>query len=500
MSEYRIGLYMRLSKEDEFSHVESNSITMQRMLLRAYAQEHFPDAEVTEFADDGYTGTNFERPGVQSLLEQVKDLRINCIIVKDFSRFARDYIELGSYLEQIFPFMGVRFISVNDGYDSADYKGSVADLDVNFKNLLNDLYSKDLSVKVKTSLRSIKEQGNFVGSEAPFGYRKNPENRHRLLIEEDEAEVVRRIFSMYEGGMSSVQIAKVLNEEGVKTPAQVRVEKGLRTFHPKNGIYLWQHTIILRMLKNRAYRGDLVQGTIECRTLRGEKKAVDPEHWIVTENHHDPIIEPERFDRIQRRFSRRGTWHRSDGHVLVGRLKCGCCGRILRHSTNGHPYYWCAAKNQNGLTGCVTRAEDFFLEEVLTLRLQEHIVELGESRRLLEAEKDAARKKLDELRTKCRETERAIAENREKRMQNYERYVLGGGFFDADADEGKRLAELLKELKGQLRAAEDEVLRLEKEAGYEVFGVKKLTPELMDEYFEEIVVRAEDDVEIAWKK
>lgn len=127
-------------------------------------------------------------------------------------------------------------------------------------------------------------------------------------------------------------------------------------------------------------------------------------------------------------------------------------------------------------------------------------MELGESRRLLEAEKDAARKKLDELRTKCRETERAIAENREKRMQNYERYVLGGGSFDADADKGKRLAEFLKELKGQLRAAEDEVLRLEKEAGYEVFGVKKLTPELMDEYFEEIVVRAEDDVEIAWKK
>ena len=153
-----IAIYMRLSKEDEFSHEESNSITMQRLLLRDYAREHFLQAKISEFSDDGYSGTNFDRPGVQALLDAVKNAEINCIIVKDFSRFARDYIELGSYLEQIFPFMGVRFISINDKYDSDQYSGNVADIDVNFKNLLYDLYSKDLSIKIKASVRAVKEQ------------------------------------------------------------------------------------------------------------------------------------------------------------------------------------------------------------------------------------------------------------------------------------------------------------------------------------------------------
>jgi DNA invertase Pin-like site-specific DNA recombinase len=157
-------------------------------MLRDYVREHFPDAKVTEYADDGYSGTNFDRPGVQELLEEVKNGMINCIVVKDFSRFGRDYIELGSYLEQIFPFMGVRFISINDKYDSDSFSGNVADIDVNFKNLLYDLYSRDLSVKVKASLRSIREQGNFIGTEPPFGYVKDPNDRHKLIIAEDEAE------------------------------------------------------------------------------------------------------------------------------------------------------------------------------------------------------------------------------------------------------------------------------------------------------------------------
>ena len=157
---------------------------------------HFRCIKDSVYIDDGYTGTNFDRPGVQELLDGVKDGEINCIIVKDFSRFARDYIELGSYLEQIFPFMGVRFISVNDKYDSDKYAGNVADIDVNFKNLLYDLYSKDLSMKVKASLRAVKEQGKAVCSTPPFGYMKDPEDRHKFIIAKDEAAVVRRIFNL----------------------------------------------------------------------------------------------------------------------------------------------------------------------------------------------------------------------------------------------------------------------------------------------------------------
>ena len=156
------------------------------------------------------------------MLERIRNGEINCIIVKDFSRFARDYIELGAYLEQIFPFLGVRFISVNDGYDSASVQGGVADMDVNFKNLLYDLYSRDLSGKVRSSLAVRKEKGQYVSANSPFGYEKDPEDRHALLIAEDEAEVVRKIFSLTLEGRTSVEIARLFNETGVKTPAQFK--------------------------------------------------------------------------------------------------------------------------------------------------------------------------------------------------------------------------------------------------------------------------------------
>ena len=190
----RIAIYMRLSKEDEKDcrKEESNSIRNQRALAEAYVKDHFKEYKLLEFQDDGYTGTNFDRPGVTALLKEVKDGKIDCIVVKDFSRFSRDYIEMGSYLEQIFPFMGVRFISVNDRYDSMEGDGRVGDLDVSFRNLLYDLYSRDLSVKVKSALGVRREKGNYISTYCPFGYEKDPYDKHQLLIEKDEAEVVRR--------------------------------------------------------------------------------------------------------------------------------------------------------------------------------------------------------------------------------------------------------------------------------------------------------------------
>lgn len=421
-----IAIYMRLSKEDEFSHEESNSISMQRLLLQDYVREHFPDAKVYEFADDGYTGTNFERPGIQELLDRVKNLEINCIIVKDFSRFARDYIELESYLEQIFPFMGVRFISINDKYDSDQYVGNVADIDVNFKNLLYDLYSKDLSVKIKASLRSMKEQGKFVGAEPPFGYAKDPKDRHKFVVAEDEAEIVRSMFAMYADGMSTVEIARIFNEEGIKTPAQIWTEKGIRKFKPKGGVYLWQNTSMTRMLKNRAYVGDLVQGIYECQKIGIDKQVTDQEKWIIKENHHEPIVDRKVFDKVQERLGkRRRPRGKQQRHILVGRLKCGGCGRNLRHNISGHHYYWCSGVNVYQLDGCVKRIEDFYLEEVILFQLQQHIMELGESDRLLQEEKDKAVEAVEVLKQECRAAEKAVENAKKKRMADFEAYALG---------------------------------------------------------------------------
>ena len=250
MKRDQIAIYIRLSKEDDKYKEESNSITMQRILLQRFVAENFADYDLLEFCDDGYTGTNFERPGMQDMLEMVRDSKINCIVVKDFSRFARDYIELGSYLEQIFPFMGVRFISVNDHYDSKNYQGSIADIDVNFKNLLYDLYSKDLSQKVRSSLAIRKEKGQYVSGNSPFGYEKDPEDRHALLIAEDEAEVVRRIFSLTVEGYTSVQIARLFNETRVRTPIEFKIAKGKTSREPKGDRFMWNSSTICQILRN----------------------------------------------------------------------------------------------------------------------------------------------------------------------------------------------------------------------------------------------------------
>ena len=166
-----IAIYLRVSKEDALSCEESSSISCQRLLLKEYISKHFEDYELLEFADDGYSGTNLDRPAMRALLACVRARKADCIVVKDFSRFARDYVEAGSYVEQIFPFLGVRFISVNDGYDSGDVRGKTGGMERAFQNLMNDLYSKDLSVKVKSSLHAKKERGVYCSGNCPFGYK-----------------------------------------------------------------------------------------------------------------------------------------------------------------------------------------------------------------------------------------------------------------------------------------------------------------------------------------
>ncbi len=306
MKRYLIAIYLRLSKEDSKDKAarqkgESNSIAMQRSLLKRYIEEMFTDYEIIEFCDDGYTGTNFDRPGIQEMLKKIKSGEIDCVIVKDFSRFARDYIELGSYLEQIFPFLGVRFISVNDGYDSADVQDGIAGMDVNFKNLLYDLYSRDLSDKVRSSLAIRKEKGQYVSANSPFGYEKDPADRHALIIAEDEAEVVRKIFFLTLEGNTSVEIAKLFNEAGIRTPIEFKIEKGKTSRVPKGKRFLWNGSTICQILRNEIYIGNIVQKKYTKDFVGGKNRMNPREEWLVAYGHHEPIIDREVFDKVQER-------------------------------------------------------------------------------------------------------------------------------------------------------------------------------------------------------
>ena len=371
-----------------------------------------------------------------------------------------------------------------------------------FNNLLYDLYSKDLSLKIKASVRAVKKQGKAVCSTPPFGYTKNPEDRHKFVIAEDEAAVVRRLFKMYADGMSTVEIARIFNEEGVKPPSQVWHEKGIRKADPKGGAFVLQHSGMLRMLKNRAYVGDLVQGVYECRKIRDDRRVTDPEKWIITENHHEPIIDRETFDKVQERFKKSGRkWKRSDHHVLVGRVNCGCCGHNLRHSTGvGQPYYWFPGLNIYHIDGCVKRIEDFYLEEVILYQIQQHIMELGESDKLLQAEKEAAAAEAEALRKKCLDAEKAIDKAKAQRMAEFEAYALGQKeSYDASIDKVDALRKNHEKLMVQLSEAEDKVGELNRMKVHESFAVTNLTEELLDEYVENIEVHPGNKVRISWK-
>jgi len=388
IKKYQIAIYIRLSKEDDKWKEESNSIAMQRILLKEYAAKNFEDYELTEFCDDGYTGTNFDRPGMQEMLEQTRNSGIDCVIVKDFSRFARDYIELGAYLEQIFPFLGVRFISVNDNYDSGNHQGSIADMDVNFKNLVYDLYSKDLSAKVRSSLSIRKEKGQYISANSPFGYEKDPKDRHSLLIAEDEAEVVRKIFSLTVEGYTSVEIARLFNETGVKTPIEFKIEKGKTGRVPRGERFFWNSSTICHILRNEIYIGNIVQKKYTKDHVGGRNRLNPREEWLVTYGRHEPIIDKTVFDKVQENRGKKKPPQYNRRHPLAGRLVCGCCKRTLRYYRGLNPYFACAHRYSNTMKNCVRKVNAMYAEQYILMMIQDKTGADGKPEQILEHDID----------------------------------------------------------------------------------------------------------------
>ena len=264
---YEVAIYLRLSKEDgDFSFTEngkseSNSIQSQRELLMDFLKKH-PEMELyDEYKDDGRTGTNFDRPEFNRMLEDARKGRINCIIVKDLSRFGRDYIECGRYIEKIFPQLGIRFIAVNDGYDTV-VENSSDSIVIPFKNLINDSYSRDISIKVRSNLEVKRRQGEFISNFTVYGYAKDPKDKNHLIIDEYAAAVVRDIFQWKIDGLSPDRIAARLNERGILSPMEYKKSKGSRyqsSFKTKTNAQ-WSHVAVRRILRNEVYTGVLIKG------------------------------------------------------------------------------------------------------------------------------------------------------------------------------------------------------------------------------------------------
>jgi len=382
----RAAAYLRLSIEDG-DKAESNSIGNQRELIRDFAAERPGLHLIEEYADDGYTGTNFERPGFKRMMEDIKSGKINCIIVKDLSRLGRNYIEMGKYLEQIFPMMGIRFIAINDNYDNANTESSDSDsIVVPFKNLLNDSYCRDISIKVRSQLDMKRRKGEFIGGYAIYGYCKDKRNKNRLVVDEYAADIVRSIYRRKLEGMSAQAIAEQLNSENVLAPSEYKRLCGLN-YHSgfKAGTHAkWQAIQVLRILKNEVYTGTMVQGRRQKINYKIKKiRDVEESGWIRVPNMHEAIIPQKLFDTVQEvlKLDTCASKGQQTVNLFSGIVRCGGCGQNMVRRTvskNGKKYiYLHCVTNHNGL-GCSSHLiSESKLAEVVLAALQGKVQQIS---------------------------------------------------------------------------------------------------------------------------
>ena len=395
-TKWSVGEYNRLSKEDG-DKPESDSIQNQHSINQKhleYLREQGEQIEsVTVYSDDGYAGGNFKRPRYQALIRDIENGKINCIIFKDNSRLGRNYPELGRLMEDYFPQKGVRVISVLNNLDSVKDPRGYCSAIVSFSNIVNDDYIRQLSIKIKCTLTMKRERGEFIGNYAPFGYQKDPADRHRLVVDEEQAEIVRKIFDWYEDGMSASSIAKRLNAMQIMTPGDFKIRDGCKSFitHDRNSskLHAWTTTTIATILKNEVYIGNMVQGKHKSVSYRSKKMMLtDESEWTVVEGTHVPIISDEQFAIIHERFARRTRISPGKTHVypLSGLVSCGACGhRMNRVVSQGYARYRCMTRTYAPDKCQCPSIKEEYLEELILQTLQSLIARLVDVKAVIDA-------------------------------------------------------------------------------------------------------------------
>jgi DNA invertase Pin-like site-specific DNA recombinase len=345
---YDVAIYCRLSKDDDIREGESSSIKSQKDIVEQFVKSN--GWRVYDYyIDDGYSGVNFKRPAFERMIADIEDGKVNCCITKDLSRLGRNYILAGQYTEMYFPSKGVRFIALNDNVDTINSnENSIAP----FVNILNEMYAKDIAKKVRSAVRAKKLKGEFASSHAPYGYQKDPQDKHKLIIEETGAAIVRRIFEMAKADMGSKKICKILNEEGIPTPLNHR-KKLLYGIEPKPA--LWDSGTVNYILRNRIYTGDMVQGVYENSKFGAGMPIRRPkEEWIIVPGTHEPLVDVETFEYAQKMISARNRPVKTNIiQLFAGFVKCEDCNHAMAYSNSQDiPQYTCSTYRRHGRKYC----------------------------------------------------------------------------------------------------------------------------------------------------
>ncbi|KXL52492.1 recombinase [Anaerotignum neopropionicum] len=379
---YQAAIYLRLSREDG-DKFESNSIKNQRDLIKFYLRDKADISVVSEKIDDGYSGVSFDRPALKELLEEIKNRKINCIIVKDLSRFGRNYIEVGRYIEQIFPFLGTRFIAINDHIDTACDSAQADSILIPFKNLMNDAYSRDISIKSRSQLMIRHRCGDFVGAFPVYGYSRSKEDKHKLVVDEEAGQTIKEIFSLRIAGYNNAYIANHLNQLGVPSPMENKKlqNSNFSTSFKLNPRAKWSPMAVDRILKNEIYTGVMLQGKETTWNYKIKKRIKKPKaDWVRVENTHSAIIPREDFEIIQRIMQEdtRTSPKMKKLYMFSGLLQCGSCGsnmvrKNVKARGNVYTYYICS-KNKEDKKECSShRIRETVIEDAVLALLKKQV-------------------------------------------------------------------------------------------------------------------------------
>ncbi|SFR76174.1 recombinase family protein [Anaeromicropila populeti] len=430
---YYAAIYVRISKDDGDKQ-ESDSIINQKALIRNFLEGKQEIEVVSEWADDGYSGVNFSRPAFQQMMEQVKEGIVDCIVVKDLSRLGRNYIETGRLLEQIFPSFGVRFIAVNDGYDSVEQNIEYNQIMIPFKNLINDSYCRDISIKIRSHLEVKRKSGQCISSFAPYGYKKAPENKNQLVKDPYPAQIVKEIFNYKLNGMNNGAIADKLNQLGVLSPLEYKKWCGSR-FTSGFSVYAksrWSAVEIGRILRDSVYVGELAQGKVTTPNYKVKKRInKKKEDWIRVKNVHEAIVSEESFEIVQKLMlaDTRTSPSSKTVYLFSGLLYCGDCKQNMIRKTvssRGRQYfYYVCSKNKKG-GGC-------FSHRIAEKKLEHSILAVMnlQLKLFLEAEKltqvqmivESSRKAITALKIKEKEKQEDLQKWMRLQSGIYEDYV-----------------------------------------------------------------------------
>lgn len=496
---YEAMAYYRLSKDDGKVQ-ESDSISNQRVLVHEFVRQNPNIKLVNEAYDDGYTGTNFDRPGFQKVMDAVNAGKVNCVIVKDLSRLGREYIETGKYLEMIFPSMGIRFIAINDDVDSMNAKSS-DDILIPVKNIMNESYCRELSKKLRRQFKIQRSNGEYLGAFACYGYRKSPEDKHKLVVDPYAAEIVRCMFALKLRGYSQQSIADYLNGEAVLPPAEYKKSQGLnyKSGLQGSGVAKWNPYTIQKILSNPVYVGTLIQGKRGTPNYKIKQMRVrDEEQWNVVKDNHEPIVDEYTFNSVQRALGRdtRIAPKAETVNPLSGMVFCADCGRgmVKRSVSRGNKkfhYYICSTSKKGA--GCTSHSISMeALENAVMRAIRNQINLVVEMKQLLEEVNhgeifSAKQNRIDLL---IAEKNKLIDKQKDFRMKLYE--ALSDKLIERDEYDAmrKRATETIENAEAAVKKLEEERANLVKQSTKNLTWLEKFARYQSSETFSREIVMA----------